>query len=116
MSEPTIRQDLERLAEKHGPLEVAVVAAPEEFVPEAGVRRLVGAWSIELGVVSMKQRRSDEDDGLEHIGDLTLVLTHQTAAALHSFLTGLLEPGSRKRRPPVGSLLPMVGPPDSASR
>ena len=116
MAEPTIREDLAALAEKHGPLEVAVIAAPEEFLPEPGVRRLGGAWSIELGVVSMKQRRSDEGDALDNIGDLTLVLTQQTAVALHSFLTGLLEPGSRKRRPPAGSLLPMVDPADPPSR
>ncbi|GIW08169.1 MAG: hypothetical protein KatS3mg060_2974 [Dehalococcoidia bacterium] len=116
MSEATIRRDLEALAEKHGPLEVAVIAAPEEFVPEAGVRRLGGAWLLELGVVSMKQRRSDEGDGLENIGDLKLVLTEQTASALHSFLTGVLEPGSRKRRPAPGTLLPMVDPPGEPSR
>ncbi|MCS6801043.1 MAG: hypothetical protein RMM58_04410 [Chloroflexota bacterium] len=115
MSESSIKRDLDLLAERHGPLEVAVIAAPEQFVPEPGVRRLAGAWAIELGVVSMKQPRSEAGDGLENIGALTLVLTHQTAAALHSFLTGLLEPGSRKRRPAPETLLPMVDPPPEPS-
>lgn len=117
MTEPSIKQDLEALAERHGPLEVAVIAAPEEFVPEPGIRRLAGAWTLELGVVSMKTGRTEDGDRLEHIGDLTLVLTQQTAAALHSFLTGLLEPGSRKRRPlPTGALLPIVDPPEAPNR
>jgi hypothetical protein len=117
MTERSIRQDLEALAERHGPLEVAVIAAPEEFVPEPGVRRLAGAWTLELGVVAMKPQQTENGDRLDQIGELTLVLTHQTAAALHSFLTGLLEPGSRQRRPPPGgALLPIVDPPDAPTR
>jgi hypothetical protein len=105
---PSIRQDLETLAERYGPLEVAVIMAPEEFVAERGVRRLAGAWSLELGVVAMKGKRQTETDTIENIGDLTLVLTQQTATALHTFLTALLDPASRPKRGPAENLLPMI--------
>ncbi|MFN8532634.1 MAG: hypothetical protein U0556_03720 [Dehalococcoidia bacterium] len=105
----SLRQDLDKIAERHGPLEVAVIMAPEEFLAEKGIRRSAGGWAVELGVVATRGVR--RDDSIEQIGDLTLVLTEQTANALHSFLTGLLDPGSRKRRSPVENLLPMVDPP-----
>ncbi|GIW09609.1 MAG: hypothetical protein KatS3mg061_0666 [Dehalococcoidia bacterium] len=113
MEHLSIRQQLEVLAANHGPLEVAVILAPEEFVPEPGMRRLAGAWALQLGVVSMKQPRQSEGDPLENIGSLTLVLTPQTAQALHSFLTSLLQPGQFPRRPrrTVASELPVVDPP-----
>ncbi|MCS7002136.1 MAG: hypothetical protein NZ518_04725 [Dehalococcoidia bacterium] len=107
---PSIRRDLEWLAERHGPLEVAVIMAPEEFVAEKGVRRLAGAYRLAIGAVSMKQPRNPEEP-LENIGDLTLVLTDQTATALYHFLGDLLgkNPDSpRKKRQTMPGSLPIV--------
>ncbi len=108
---PSIRRDLDALAERHGPLEVAMIMAPEEFVAERGVRRLAGAWALQLGVVSMKVKRNREGDPLENIGDVTLVLTDQTVTALHNFLTTLLEPSGKPKRQPGEFMLPMADPP-----
>jgi hypothetical protein len=110
---PTLRDDLEKLAEKYGPLEVELIFAPEEFVAGAGVRRLTGAWSIQLGVSAMKAARKPSTEGtasIDHIGDLELVLSNQSIAALHAFLAQLVETPPARRPRQGDNMLPMYEP------
>jgi hypothetical protein len=110
---PTLRADLENLTEKHGPLEVELIFAPEEFVAGTGVRRLTGAWSLHLAVSAMKAPRKPSVDGsesIDHIGDLELVLSDQSVAALHAFLAQLVETPPARRPRQGDNLLPMYEP------